>query len=149
MFHLCMLTPSIMSHITDTKLVGPLTVRRPSALPRDLEQFISSAAGDKGIILFSLGTQSDATLEKHQVEMLADVFGRLEQRVIWKFKSMSCTVGLNTRNIMKEKLEIASDYPAHTTFLPIFKEAQCSLFFCHRVRFLKIKFRFEGNLQLC
>ena len=68
---------------TATKLVGPLTVRPPSPLPRDLEQFISGA-GDKGIILFSLGTLGDAVLQKHQVEMLARVFGRLEQRTVWR-----------------------------------------------------------------
>ncbi|XP_020621501.1 UDP-glucuronosyltransferase 2B10-like [Orbicella faveolata] len=66
-----------------TKLVGPLTVKTPSPLPRDLEQFIIGA-GDKGIILFSLGTLGDEVLQKHQVEMLAEAFGRLEQRIIWR-----------------------------------------------------------------
>ncbi|XP_078380887.1 UDP-glucuronosyltransferase 2A1-like [Oculina patagonica] len=66
-----------------TKLVGPLTVKSPSQLPRVLEQFISGA-GDKGIILLSLGTLGDAVLQKHQVEMLAKVFERLEQRIIWR-----------------------------------------------------------------
>ena len=70
----------------DTKLVGPLTVKPPSPLPQDLEQFIRGA-GDKGIILFSLGTHTDAVLQKHQVEMLAKVFGRLEQRIIWRLNS--------------------------------------------------------------
>ena len=68
---------------TATKLVGPLTVKPPSPLPRDLEQFISEA-GDKGIILFSLGTLGDAVLQVHQVDMLAEIFGRLEQRIIWR-----------------------------------------------------------------
>ncbi|XP_020621485.1 UDP-glucuronosyltransferase 2B19-like [Orbicella faveolata] len=68
-----------------TKLVGPLTVKPPSPLPQDLQQFISGA-GDKGIILFSLGTLGDAVLQKHQVEMLVEVFGRLEQRIIWRLK---------------------------------------------------------------
>ena len=78
-----------MSQITDTKLVGPLTVKPPSPLPQDLQQFISGA-GDKGIILFSLGTLGDEVLQKHQVDMLAEVFGRLEQRIIWRLKSRSC-----------------------------------------------------------
>lgn len=64
-------------------MVGPLTVKSPSPLSTDLEQFISGA-GDKGIILFSLGTLGDAVLQKHQLEMLAKVFERLEQRVIWR-----------------------------------------------------------------
>jgi len=75
--------------MTDTKLVGPLTVKPPSPLPRDLEQFVSGA-GDKGIILFSLRTLGDYVLQKHQVHMLAEVFGRLEQRIIWRLKSRSC-----------------------------------------------------------
>jgi len=77
-----------MPQITATKLVGPLTVKPPSPLPQDLQQFISGA-GDKGIILFSLGTLGDAVLQKHQVEMLVEVFGRLEQRIIWRLKSRS------------------------------------------------------------
>ncbi|XP_078380886.1 UDP-glucuronosyltransferase 2B31-like [Oculina patagonica] len=68
-----------------TKLVGPLTVKPPSPLPIDLEQFISGD-GDKGVILFSLGTLGDAILQEHQVELLAKVFGRLEQRIIWRLK---------------------------------------------------------------
>ena len=68
---------------TATKLVGPLTVKPPSPLPQELEQFISGA-GDKGIILFSLGTLGDAVLQEHQVDMLAEIFGRLEQKIIWR-----------------------------------------------------------------
>ena len=67
--------------------MGPLTVKTPSPLPRDLEQFIIGA-GDKGIILFSLGTLGDEVLQKHQVEMLAEAFGRLEQRIIWRLNGM-------------------------------------------------------------
>ena len=76
-----------MPQITGTKLVGPLTVKTPSPLPRDLEQFVSGA-GDKGIILFSLGTFGDAVLQKYQIDMLAEAFGRLEQRIIWRLNSM-------------------------------------------------------------
>ena len=66
--------------------MGPLTIKPTNPLPKDLEQFISGA-GDKGIILFSLGTLGDAVLQKHQVDMLAETFGRLEQRIIWRLKS--------------------------------------------------------------
>ena len=61
-------------------------MKPPSPLPRDLEQFISGA-GEKGIILFSLGTLGDKVLTKHQVDMLAKIFARLEQRIIWRLKS--------------------------------------------------------------
>ena len=67
--------------------MGPLTVKTPSPLPSDLEQFISGG-GDKGIILFSLGTLGDAVLKKHQLDMLAEVFGRLEQRIIWRLNGV-------------------------------------------------------------
>jgi len=70
-----------------TKLVGPLTVKTPSALPQDLKQFISGA-GDKGIILFSLGILGDEVLQKHQVDMLAEAFERLEQRIIWRLNGL-------------------------------------------------------------
>ena len=63
--------------------MGPLTIKPTNALPKDLEQFISGA-GDKGIILFSLGTLGDAVLQEHQVDMLAKIFSRLEQRIIWR-----------------------------------------------------------------
>ena len=69
------------------KLVGPLTIKPPSPLPRDIEEFISEA-GDKGIILFSLGTLGDSILQKHQVEMLSKVFDQLEQRIIWRLNGM-------------------------------------------------------------
>lgn len=88
--------------------MGPLTVKRPSPLPRDLEQFVSEA-GVNGIILFSLGTLGDAVLQKHQVEMLAKVFGRLEQRVIWRLKSTSSSVKLRAK-AMKNKTEIDKGY---------------------------------------
>ena len=71
--------------------MGPLTVKPPSPIPRDLGQFIGGA-GDKGIILFSLGTLGDAVLQKHQVDILAEIFGRLEQRIIWRLKSKKFTL---------------------------------------------------------
>lgn len=77
-----------MFQIKATKLVGPLTVKTPSPLPQALEKFISGA-GDKGIILLSLGTLGDAVLLDHQVQMLAEAFGRLEQRIIWRLNGMS------------------------------------------------------------
>ena len=67
--------------------MGPLTVKTPSPLPQDLEQFIRGA-GDNGIILFSLGTLGDAVLQERQVDMLAEAFGRLEQRIIWRLNGM-------------------------------------------------------------
>ena len=62
-----------------------MTIKPTNPLPKDLEQFISGA-GDKGIILFALGTLGDVVLTKHQVDMLAEAFGRLEQRIIWRLK---------------------------------------------------------------
>lgn len=62
-----------------------MSIKPRNPLPKDLEQFIDGA-GDKGIILFALGTLGDVVLKKHQVDMLAEVFGRLEQRIIWRLK---------------------------------------------------------------
>ena len=62
-----------------------MTIKPTNPLSKDLEQFISGA-GDKGIILFALGTLADVVLKKHQVDMLAEAFGRLEQRIIWRLK---------------------------------------------------------------
>ena len=77
----------VLFQIKATKLVGPLTVKTPSPLPQDLGQFIRGA-GDKGIILFSLGTLGDAVLQEHEVQMLTKAFGRLEQRIIWRLNGM-------------------------------------------------------------
>lgn len=59
----------------------------------------------KGVILFSLGTLGDKVLTKHRVDMLAEVFGRLEQRIIWRLKSKKFTLKTNkesSRNMRKD-----------------------------------------------
>jgi len=55
-------------------------------LPFELESFVSGA-GDRGVVIFSLGTLGDAVLQKHHVAILAGALGRLEQRVVWRLRS--------------------------------------------------------------
>lgn len=75
-------------HLIDYKFVGPLTIKPPIKLPPDLENFVSGA-GDKGVVIFSLGTLGDAVLQQHHVGILASAFGRLDLRVVWRLSSKS------------------------------------------------------------
>ena len=55
-------------------------------LPPDLENFVRGA-GDKGVVIFSLGTLGDVLLRQHHIGILASAFGRLKQRVVWRLTS--------------------------------------------------------------
>lgn len=63
-----------------------MTIQPPKKLPSELESF-ETGAGDKGVVIFSLGTLGDAILPKHHVEHLAAAFWRLEKRVVWRLRS--------------------------------------------------------------
>ncbi|XP_041479192.1 UDP-glucuronosyltransferase 2B13-like isoform X2 [Lytechinus variegatus] len=65
--------------------VGGLTASPGRELDQELEDFMQSS-GDDGVILFTLGTYFSAVakLTPGFVEMFADAFGRLPQKVIWQ-----------------------------------------------------------------
>ena len=46
-----------------------------------------AGAGDAGVVYFSLGSLTRGTfLPKHYLDILLEAFGRLRQRVLWKFE---------------------------------------------------------------
>ncbi|CAH3189234.1 unnamed protein product [Porites evermanni] len=65
-------------------MVGALNVKTAKPLPPELEKFVS-ASGERGFIIVSFGTNV-ASLPKAEVDMLAEAFGKLKQRVIWKVR---------------------------------------------------------------
>ena len=66
-------------------MVGPLSVHDAKAIPPDLEEFISSSGG-QGFIIASFGTNVASPLSEAEVDLLALVFGKLKQRVVWRLK---------------------------------------------------------------
>ena len=65
-------------------MVGALNVKTAKPLPPELEKFVS-ASGEHGFIIVSFGTNV-ASLPKAEVDMLAEAFGKLKQRVVWRVK---------------------------------------------------------------
>ena len=70
-------------------MVGALNVKTAKPLPSELEKFVSNS-GEHGFIIVSFGTNV-ASLPKAEVDMLAEAFGKLKQRVVWRVKgNMDC-----------------------------------------------------------
>ena len=65
-------------------MVGALNVKTAKPLPPELEKFVSNS-GEHGFIIVSFGTNV-ASLPKAEVDMLAEAFGKLKRRVVWKVK---------------------------------------------------------------
>ncbi|XP_069158014.1 UDP-glycosyltransferase UGT5-like [Procambarus clarkii] len=64
---------------------GGIHCRPAQPLPLDLEQWVA-ASGDAGFIFFSLGSGiNGSTMPKKYRRVLVEVFGSLEQRVLWKW----------------------------------------------------------------
>ncbi|XP_041469482.1 UDP-glucuronosyltransferase 2B16-like isoform X2 [Lytechinus variegatus] len=68
---------------------GGLTVTPPAKLDKNLEEFVNSS-GDEGIIVFTLGTyfSSVTKFEPEFVDLFAEAFQRLPQKVIWQLKEL-------------------------------------------------------------
>lgn len=82
--------------------VGGLHIEEPKELPEDLKIFLDGAKD--GAVYFSLGTNIvDKDVTKEKVEEIIRAFGRLPQRVLWKFND----VGIKT----SENVKIASWLP--------------------------------------
>ncbi|XP_052854405.1 UDP-glycosyltransferase UGT5-like [Drosophila gunungcola] len=66
-------------------LVGGLHIEPPKALPEHLQKFLDGA--EHGVIYFSLGSQvRSADMPPQKLKIFLDVFGRLKQRILWKFE---------------------------------------------------------------
>ncbi|XP_066977465.1 UDP-glycosyltransferase UGT5-like [Macrobrachium rosenbergii] len=67
--------------------IGCLHCQPGLPLPQELEEWINGA-GEPGVIYFSLGSVAQGiSLPGHWRETFVKVFGRLEQRVIWKHEA--------------------------------------------------------------
>ena len=67
-------------------MAGAITAKaEPNPLPPDLESFISSAEGH-GFIIASFGSYAQTIIPKRTTDVLAEAFGKLKQKVIWKLK---------------------------------------------------------------
>ncbi|XP_052859848.1 UDP-glycosyltransferase UGT5-like [Anopheles cruzii] len=65
--------------------VGGLHIKEPKRLPDSLQTFIDDATD--GVIYFSLGTNlRSADLPPEKLAVILSVFGRMKQRVVWKFE---------------------------------------------------------------
>ncbi|XP_017033095.2 UDP-glycosyltransferase UGT5-like [Drosophila kikkawai] len=66
--------------------VGGVHIQPTKALPEDLKQFLDGAT--HGAIYFSLGSHiRSADMPPENLKIFLDVFGRLKQRVLWKFEN--------------------------------------------------------------
>ena len=66
-------------------MVGPLSIKKSKPLPADMEAFMSSS-GEHGVVMVSFGTFVASNLQKQKVDLLAEAFGRLKQKVIWRLQ---------------------------------------------------------------
>ena len=67
-------------------MVGAITTKaEPNPLPSDLESFINSAGGH-GFIIASFGSYTETLIFKEKTDVLAEAFGKLKQKVVWKLK---------------------------------------------------------------
>lgn len=70
-------------------MAGPITVKKPKPLSTELEDFVQSGDyQDHGFIIVSFGSYMETLLAKEKIDVLAAVFGKLKQKVIWKLKSI-------------------------------------------------------------
>lgn len=66
--------------------IGGIHCRPAKPLSRELESWMAGA-GDAGVVYFCLGTLTHGTsLPKRYLDILLEAFGRLPQRVLWKYE---------------------------------------------------------------
>ncbi|CAL4168509.1 unnamed protein product, partial [Meganyctiphanes norvegica] len=83
--------------------IGTLSAKLPQPLSKDLVDFVEGAV--HGIIYFSLGSYAKSSdIPKTQMAMLLEAFGRLPQRVIWKFEGDDHIANLPTNAITRKWL---------------------------------------------
>ncbi len=80
---------SVKPLLSNTVHVGGLQVKsKPSSLPERIQTWLDGA--EHGAIFFSLGSNAKSNLmTKEKVEILMKVFGKLKQRVIFKWETDS------------------------------------------------------------
>lgn len=69
------------------KMIGPINIQPVKPLPPDVQQIVDSS-GDDGVIIVSFGSNVASMLTKEKVDIMAEGFGRLKQKVIWRLKGI-------------------------------------------------------------
>lgn len=70
------------------KNIGGAHIRAPNPLPADIQKFLDEA--EHGVIYFSLGAfMQSKSMPKDKLNIFLELFGKLKQRVIWKFEDDS------------------------------------------------------------
>lgn len=89
--------------------VGGAHIKPPKPLPKYLQDFIDEA--ENGVVFFSLGSfLQSSEMPKEKIQLFLDVFGKLKQRVIWKFEDETIKT---PPNVLVKKWLPQSDILAH------------------------------------
>lgn len=89
--------------------VGGAHIKNPKALPPSIQEYIDTA--EHGVVFFSLGSfLQSSKMPKEKIEIFLTAFGKLKQRVIWKFEDESYKV---PSNVLVKKWLPQSDILAH------------------------------------
>ena len=83
----CVCTLDLIGHI----MVGPIAVQKSGKFPPDFQEFVSNSGGE-GFIMASFGSYVESILHKDKINMLATVFGKLKQKVLWRLKGDYVTI---------------------------------------------------------
>lgn len=117
--------------------IGGAHIQQPKPLPKDIEEFIDSA--EHGVIYFSLGAfLKSSDLPKEKLDIIFKVFGRLKQKVLWKFENDGMK-GL-PKNIMIKKWMPQND---------ILAQKKVVLFITHGGRSGLMEGAYWGKPMLC
>lgn len=89
--------------------IGGAHIKPPKVLPKYLQDFIDQA--EHGVIYFSLGYFLQSSEMPHEkIQIFLEAFGKLKQRVIWKFEDESL---MTPPNVLVRKWLPQSDILAH------------------------------------
>ncbi|KAL5280357.1 UGT2A1.2 family protein [Megaselia abdita] len=117
--------------------IGGAHIKQPQSLPTDFEEFIKSA--EHGVIYFSLGAfLKSSEIPKDRLEIMLKIFGKLKQKVLWKFEDEKMK-GL-PKNVMVKKWMPQNDILAHK---------KVALFITHGGRGGVLEGAYWGKPMLC
>lgn len=89
--------------------VGGAHIKPPKPLQSKIQEYIDKS--EHGVIFFTLGSFLESSkMPKEKIEILMKTFGKLKQRVIWKFEDESYEV---PSNVLVSKWLPQSDILAH------------------------------------
>lgn len=82
--------------------VGGVHIRDPKPLPEDIKSFLDGA--ENGAIYLSIGSYlQSSSMPEETVNKIVKVFGKLKQRVLWKYEAKLKNMPKNVGNNLKLK----------------------------------------------